>query len=78
MSSPMALPTQTDGLVPTLIINFDALVGCTAALLALSTITVGLRVYVRTMVMRTFGLDDSFMIAAYVSRRTNRHTQWQC
>ena len=36
-------------------------------LLVLATITVALRVYVRACMIRAWGLDDTFLVIAYVS-----------
>ncbi|KAF2154872.1 hypothetical protein K461DRAFT_276037 [Myriangium duriaei CBS 260.36] len=68
MSSPMALPVDpskdtTEGLI--YLINVCTTV--TAILLALTSITVALRVFVRTKVVKTFGYDDATMIAAQIA-----------
>lgn len=38
-----------------------------ALFLAIATLLVSLRVYVRTMIVRGYGLDDTFMVLALVS-----------
>lgn len=66
MSSPYALPAFTEGIEPKLIYNFDCLINITAVLLAVSTIAVSLRVYVRSRITKTLGWDDMTMVAALV------------
>lgn len=66
MSSPLSLPAFTAGIEPRLIFEFDCLIAVTAALLAVSTVAVALRVYVRAKINRSFGWDDGTMVAAWV------------
>jgi len=67
MSSPLALPSSPEAVEAKLLYDFDCLVGVTAALLATSTIAVGLRSYVRGFITKTFGWDDILMVGAWVS-----------
>jgi len=70
MSSPMALPSSPELVKAKLLYDFDVLVGVTAALLIVSTVSVGLRSYVRGFITKTFGWDDATMVGAYVSNWT--------
>ncbi|GAB7345219.1 hypothetical protein MBLNU457_3594t1 [Dothideomycetes sp. NU457] len=65
MSSPMALPSSPELVKAKLLYDFDVLIGVTAALLAVSTVSVGLRSYVRGYITKTFGWDDATMVAAW-------------
>jgi len=64
----MALPASPELVKAKLLYDFDVLVGVTAALLIVSTVSVGLRSYVRGFITKTFGWDDGTMVAAWVSR----------
>lgn len=65
MSSPMALPSSSVGIEAQLIHDFDAVTAVTATLLALSTVAVAGRCYVRGHITHTFGADDWTMVAAW-------------
>lgn len=66
MSSPFAMPADMSGSKDALMFDLDVVTGTTSALLAISTIAVALRIWVRTRMTKTFGLDDGAMIAAWV------------
>jgi len=44
----------------------------------LTWLTVGLRVYVRAILMKTWGKDDSYMVATLVSTHFNRTCSGLC
>lgn len=66
MSSPFAMPANMDTVQSTLDQDYDVVVATTSILVALSTIAIALRVYVRTCMTKTFGKDDATMVAAWV------------
>ena len=55
--------------------NGDSLLITAAVFLAFSWISVILRIYTRTVLMKSFQMDDWFMFAAQVSRIIMRHYQ---
>ncbi|KAF4553971.1 Hypothetical protein D9617_5g068460 [Elsinoe fawcettii] len=67
MSSPMALPAQAKDVESGLIFYFDTTIVITSVLLAVSTLTVSLRTYVRLFLTRTFGWDDTTMLLAWLA-----------
>ncbi|TKX26180.1 hypothetical protein C1H76_1533 [Elsinoe australis] len=67
MSSPMALPAQAKDVESGLVYYFDTTIVLTSVLLAITTVIVALRTYVRAFVVKTFGYDDSTMLAAQLA-----------
>ncbi|PNS20475.1 hypothetical protein CAC42_5925 [Sphaceloma murrayae] len=67
MSSPMALPAQAKDVESGLLFYFSTTISLTSVLLAVTTITVGLRAYVRAHIVKSFGLDDTAMLLAQVA-----------
>lgn len=68
----MALPAQAKDVESGLVYYFDTTIVLTSVLLAITTVIVALRTYVRAFVVKTFGYDDSTMLAAQVCSPPHR------
>lgn len=60
-------PRQAAGTADDVPSNAPTIIGVVGAMMGLSTISVMLRIYVRGVMIKTFGIDDGVIVLAFVS-----------